>query len=58
MEPLALWYIGPMQGVTNLDFMGLEPEAAVAQEVPLIFLGATAVLLLISLGGRARQLRA
>jgi hypothetical protein len=55
---LALWYIGPMQEVTSLDFMGLEPKAAVNEGVPLMFLGATAVLLAMALGGRARQLRA
>ena len=55
---MALWYIGPMQGVTTLDFMGLEPEAAVNEGVPLIFLGVTAVLLAMALAGRARQLRA
>ena len=47
-----------MQEVTSLDFMGLDPEAAVNEGVPLIFLGATAVLLAMALGGRARQLRA
>jgi ABC-type transport system involved in multi-copper enzyme maturation permease subunit len=55
---MALWYIGPMQGVTNLDFMGLEPELAVNDGVPLIFLGATAVLIAVAFAGRARQLHA
>ena len=54
---MTLWYIGPMQEVRTLDFMGLEPEAAVNEGVPLIFLGATAVLLVIAFGGRVRQLR-
>ena len=55
---LALWYIGPIQEVRRFDFMGLEPEAAVNEGVPLIFLGATAVLLVIAFAGRVRQLRA
>jgi ABC-type transport system involved in multi-copper enzyme maturation permease subunit len=54
---MALWYIGPMQGVTTLDFMGLEPEAAVNDGVPLIFLGAAAVLVAMAFAGRVRQLR-
>ena len=54
---LALWYLGPIQGVTRFDFMGLDPEAAVNDGVPFIFLGATAVLLVIAFGGRVRQLR-
>ena len=54
---LSLWYIGPMQRVQRFDFMGLEPENAFAGGVPLIFVGATVVLLIIAVFGRARQLR-
>ena len=54
---LALWYIGPMQGVTRFDFMGLEPEEAVAEGVPLIFVGAAVILLVLAVAGRTRQLR-
>ena len=54
---LTLWYIGPMQGVIRFAFMGLKPEAAVSEGVSLIFLAATAVLLVIAFAGRVRQLR-
>ena len=54
---LTLWYIGPMQGVISFDFMGLEPEAAVAEGVPLTFLGASVVLLVTAFAGRVRQIR-
>lgn len=55
---LALWYIGPMQEVRRLDFMGLVPEAAVNEGIRLIFRAATAILLVAAPGGRACQLRA
>ena len=54
---LALWHIGPMQRVQRLDFMGLEPEKAVAEAVPLIFVGATLILLVLAVVGRTRQVR-
>ncbi len=54
---MALWFIGPIEGVTRFDFMGLEPEKAVAEAVPIIFLGATLMLLVLAVVGRTRQVR-
>lgn len=54
---LALWYIGPMnQVLPQLDFMGGSAEA-ISHQAPLIFLVATAVLLVVALIGRQRKLQ-
>jgi hypothetical protein len=52
---LALWYIGPMQRTVPLDFLGSLPEAT-RTGVPLAWLAATAVLALLAVLGRKRQL--
>jgi hypothetical protein len=51
----ALWYIGPLQPVAVLDFMGASREA-VARGMPAIYAGLTAILLAFALLGRRRQL--
>jgi hypothetical protein len=52
---LVLWYLGPMQRVTPLDYLGSIPEA-VKSGVPLAYLAATGVLMLAAVAGRKRQL--
>ncbi len=52
----ALWYMGPLQPVAPLDFMGAS-RAAVEQGMPWIYAGITVLLLGLSLLGRRRQLR-
>ena len=54
---LSLWYIGPMQSVQRLDFMGLNPEEAVAEGVPFIFVGVAVALIVLAVLGRRRQLQ-
>jgi hypothetical protein len=51
----ALWYIGPLQPVPVLDFMGASREA-VERGMPAIYAGLTAILLVVALLGRRRQL--
>lgn len=51
----ALWYVGPLQPVTVLDFMGASREA-VERGMPAIYAGLTAILLAVALLGRQRQL--
>ncbi len=51
-----LWYIGPLNRVPALDFMGATNEA-IAAGVPLIYFFCTIVLLVLAVIGRARQLR-
>ena len=51
----ALWYVGPLQPVAVLDFMGASREA-VARGMPAIYAGLTAILLAFALLGRRRQL--
>lgn len=53
---VALWYIGPISGLTIFDYMGLSRQALV-QGMPFIYLGLTAALLLSALIGRWRQIR-
>ena len=49
--------MGAVQKVGRFDFMGLEPEKAVADAVPLFFVIAALVLLFFAVVGRARQVR-
>jgi hypothetical protein len=53
---VALWYVGPISGLAVADFMGLSQEA-LAQGMPAVYLGLTALLLLAALLGRYRQVR-
>jgi hypothetical protein len=53
---LILWYLGPMQHVPGLDFLGSLP-AAVKSGTPVIFLVATGLLGLAAVAGRKRQLQ-
>ncbi|HEY0555218.1 MAG TPA: hypothetical protein VGG20_13200, partial [Thermoanaerobaculia bacterium] len=53
---LVLWYLGPMQHVPGLDFLGTLPATAKAG-TPVVFLVATALLGLAAVAGRKRQLR-
>lgn len=50
---LALWYIGPLQRVPALDFMGAVPEG-VKSGVPLAYLAATVALWIAAVAGRRR----
>ena len=52
---LFLWYIGPMNQVRPLDFMGAVPAAA-RTGIPLVWLAATVALGVASVAGRKRQL--
>lgn len=52
---LVLWYIGPMNQVPAMDYSGATP-AGLAQGMPLVFLGVTALLLSAAVVGRRRQL--
>ena len=51
-----LWYIGPMNGVAPLDFMGVVP-GSVEAGVWLGYLGATVVLVVLAFMGRKLQLQ-
>ena len=51
-----LWYVGPMNHVPALDYMGVTPEA-VAGRIPLYYLSASGVLLVLAMLGRWRQTR-
>jgi len=53
---VAWWYIGPVSGLAAFDFMGVTQEA-IARGMPLVYLGATALLLGLAAVGRARQTR-
>lgn len=52
---LFLWYIGPLNQVRPLDFMGAVP-AAVKSGMPLVWLAATVALGVAGVAGRQRQL--
>lgn len=52
---LVLWYLGPMQRLQPLDYLGSIPEA-VKSGVPLAYLAATGLLMLAAVMGRKRQL--
>ena len=49
-----LWYIGPMNGVAPLDFMGVVP-GSVEAGVWMWYLGAAVVLVVLGFAGRRRQ---
>ncbi len=53
---LMLWYLGPLQGVPELDFIGAAPQSF-AMGTHQTFLAATLLLLGIAVPGRLRQLR-
>jgi hypothetical protein len=53
---LLLWYLGPMEGVPALDYVGVTAEA-LAKGIPLYYLALTAVLLGLAVVGRRRQIR-
>jgi hypothetical protein len=52
----AVWYVGPMQHVPQLDFMGTT-DAASASAIPFVCLGAAAIGLLVAAAGRLRPIR-
>ena len=52
---ILCWYIGPIQKISQFNFMTTSP-AAVAAGLPKIYLGATLVLLIAALIGRRRQM--
>jgi hypothetical protein len=54
---LIFWYLGPMQRVAPLDYLGAVPQAVEAG-MPLVYLIATALLGLAAVAGRKRQLLA
>jgi hypothetical protein len=51
-----LWYIGPLHAMPTLDFMGSAPATA-ATRYPLMYLGAAALMAVVALVGRKRQLQ-
>ena len=52
----CLWYVGPLQPVPFLDYMGASP-ASVQAGTPFFFLAATGMLLAFAGLGRSRQIR-
>jgi hypothetical protein len=52
----AIWYIGPVNQLAALDFMGTT-EKSVAAGVPFYYLGLTPILMGLAMLGRKRQLR-
>jgi hypothetical protein len=53
---LIMWYIGPMNRVTVLDYTGASPESW-QMGMPTIFAALTVLLLIAAFIGRARQLQ-
>lgn len=53
---LFLWYIGPLNHVPQLDFMGAYPETA-ALSIPVYFLAAALLFMIVSQAWRVRQAR-
>lgn len=51
---LLLWYIGPLNRMPALDFLGVHP-AGLARAAPPLLLAAAAALLLLAVAGRRRQ---
>jgi hypothetical protein len=49
------WYIGPMHAMPAFDFMGTSPATA-ATRYPLVYLALTAILFVMAVAGRKRQL--
>ena len=54
---LLFWYLGPMQRVPALDYLGAVPQA-VKTGMPLAYLAATGLLMVAAVAGRKRQLLA
>jgi hypothetical protein len=52
---LLIWYIGPMNHVPTMDYLG-STEAGIAQGMPLVYLGLTAALAVAAVARRKRQL--
>ena len=52
----VLWYVGPMNGLSALDFMGALPESTAAG-VHWIYLGISILLIALACLGRWRQIR-
>ena len=52
---LVFWYLGPMQRVPSLDYLGAVP-AALKAGMPLVYLAATGLLMVAATVGRKRQL--
>jgi hypothetical protein len=52
-----LWYVGPMNAFPALDFMGSSPATA-STRYPLLYLALAAILFLVAVAGRKRQLLA
>jgi hypothetical protein len=50
-----LWYVGPMHAMPAFDFMGSAPATA-ATRYPLVYLALTAILFVMAVAGRKRQL--
>ena len=53
---VAAWYLGPLQGLAELDFMGVS-EAALAANMPQVYAVATGALLVSAVVGRWRTVR-
>jgi hypothetical protein len=53
---MLLWYVGPMNRVPALDYMGVTPEAA-AGRIPVYYLSASGALLVLAVLGRWWQTR-
>ena len=52
----VIWYIGPVNQLPALDFMGAS-DKAIAAGVPVYYLALTAILMGLAVAGRMRQLR-
>ncbi len=52
---IALWYLGPLNGLVALDFMGASVPA-IAAEMPLFYMPITLALLALAVLGRWRQI--
>ena len=52
---VTLWYVGPMNQIVALDYIGVLDES-IAAGVPWYYLGLTALLLGLAVAGRQRQL--
>ena len=51
-----LWYIGPLNHTTYLDFIGVDLEMSKQVNAPLVFLSASVFLLLTAYLARRRQI--
>ena len=49
---VTMWYLGPMNKIAALDFMGASTDG-----YPLAYMGAAFVLIVLAFAGRARQLQ-